>query len=126
MIRRPPRSTLFPYTTLFRSQRVGAGLPRLEPGVRQSMQQYGAGVVEGDAVPVVPDVRLAGFAAQSGRVRADPGHLRSEVDVAILISDAECGKYDDVLSVIYRRSAVRREVPLRMSVQVHQGHRALA
>src|SRR5260370_31110715 len=25
MIRRPPRSTLFPYTTLFRSQRVVAG-----------------------------------------------------------------------------------------------------
>src|SRR3712207_7547603 len=24
MIRRPPRSTLFPYTTLFRSKRVGA------------------------------------------------------------------------------------------------------
>src|SRR5438046_8122852 len=33
MIRRPPRSTLFPYTTLFRSQRehrpmAGAGAPR--------------------------------------------------------------------------------------------------
>src|SRR5258708_30753576 len=26
MIRRPPRSTLFPYTTLFRSRHVGAGL----------------------------------------------------------------------------------------------------
>src|SRR3712207_7155841 len=26
MIRRPPRSTLFPYTTLFRSATVGAGL----------------------------------------------------------------------------------------------------
>src|SRR5687768_18235106 len=25
MIRRPPRSTLFPYTTLFRSQRLGNG-----------------------------------------------------------------------------------------------------
>src|SRR3712207_9240113 len=25
MIRRPPRSTLFPYTTLFRSQRAGEG-----------------------------------------------------------------------------------------------------
>src|SRR5256885_6925060 len=25
MIRRPPRSTLFPYTTLFRSARLGAG-----------------------------------------------------------------------------------------------------
>src|SRR3712207_7706053 len=41
MIRRPPRSTLFPYTTLFRSQRrleaelllaVGRVLPRLEGG----------------------------------------------------------------------------------------------
>src|SRR3712207_7075008 len=29
MIRRPPRSTLFPYTTLFRSQHVGQPLPRL-------------------------------------------------------------------------------------------------
>src|SRR3712207_7531948 len=31
MIRRPPRSTLFPYTTLFRSARVGSlhlGLPK--------------------------------------------------------------------------------------------------
>src|SRR3712207_7210463 len=27
MIRRPPRSTLFPYTTLFRSPLVGAGQP---------------------------------------------------------------------------------------------------
>src|SRR5258708_20517025 len=27
MIRRPPRSTLFPYTTLFRSQPVDAGKP---------------------------------------------------------------------------------------------------
>src|SRR5258707_9027480 len=27
MIRRPPRSTLFPYTTLFRSQRYFGGLP---------------------------------------------------------------------------------------------------
>src|SRR2546422_3162974 len=28
MIRRPPRSTLFPYTTLFRSQRDARGPPR--------------------------------------------------------------------------------------------------
>src|SRR2546427_8267324 len=27
MIRRPPRSTLFPYTTLFRSQRLRRGVP---------------------------------------------------------------------------------------------------
>src|ERR1043165_7008835 len=28
MIRRPPRSTLFPYTTLFRSRKSGIGFPR--------------------------------------------------------------------------------------------------
>src|SRR3989442_2708587 len=36
MIRRPPRSTLFPYTTLFRSERVrhhGEGARRLHDGV---------------------------------------------------------------------------------------------
>src|SRR5260370_14037196 len=33
MIRRPPRSTLFPYTTLFRSRR--ADLPRGEPLLRR-------------------------------------------------------------------------------------------
>src|SRR3712207_7640566 len=35
MIRRPPRSTLFPYTTLFRSARVGrrrSSRPRASPG----------------------------------------------------------------------------------------------
>src|SRR5436190_2766821 len=34
MIRRPPESTLFPYTTLFRSLDAGAGRDALEPGVR--------------------------------------------------------------------------------------------
>src|SRR3712207_8139517 len=32
MIRRPPRSTLFPYTTLFRSQRARAAVRRARPG----------------------------------------------------------------------------------------------
>src|SRR3712207_7468435 len=33
MIRRPPRSTLFPYTTLFRSVAMPNGTPPSEPGV---------------------------------------------------------------------------------------------
>src|SRR2546426_8242200 len=36
MIRRPPRSTLFPYTTLFRSQFRGPGVPNARPQRRQS------------------------------------------------------------------------------------------
>src|SRR3712207_8321916 len=34
MIRRPPRSTLFPYTTLFRSRNVGALVALVERPVR--------------------------------------------------------------------------------------------
>src|SRR5256885_9511766 len=34
MIRRPPRSTLFPYTTLFRSRVVGGGTPNRHAGLR--------------------------------------------------------------------------------------------
>src|SRR3712207_8724794 len=48
MIRRPPRSTLFPYTTLFRSRRLpgegqepaaGAGLPRGAAGLRLALRR---------------------------------------------------------------------------------------
>src|SRR2546430_12279149 len=41
MIRRPPRSTLFPYTTLFRS-RVRAGV-RAAPGGAREAPDHGAG-----------------------------------------------------------------------------------
>src|SRR3712207_8992026 len=44
MIRRPPRSTLFPYTTLFRSARGGAELPGRVvlfcPGVRLAPSEH--------------------------------------------------------------------------------------
>src|SRR6266581_5576345 len=40
MIRRPPRSTLFPYTTLFRS-RGAEGPRRLLPGVRRHQRAGG-------------------------------------------------------------------------------------
>src|SRR2546430_13746432 len=36
MIRRPPRSTLFPYTTLFRSRVPGAGAETHPPGERDA------------------------------------------------------------------------------------------
>src|SRR5256885_3128929 len=35
MIRRPPRSTLFPYTTLFRSRRLSAPRAERNPGAGQ-------------------------------------------------------------------------------------------
>src|SRR5204862_3923193 len=36
MIRRPPRSTLFPYTTLFRSPQVRVAVGELRPRVRDA------------------------------------------------------------------------------------------
>src|SRR2546430_8310332 len=54
MIRRPPRSTLFPYTTLFRSHDIGAGVVLEE--LRGKMHRgsgAGRGVIE-----------LAGIAAR--------------------------------------------------------------
>src|SRR2546422_6844789 len=47
MIRRPPRSTLFPYTTLFRSVRIPDGLPTSR--TRRGRLRSGAGGVESQA-----------------------------------------------------------------------------
>src|SRR3712207_9169425 len=59
MIRRPPRSTLFPYTTLFRSRQgviavPGDGDVAVVPARRRGSAQRGAGLVDVDA----GDVRL--------------------------------------------------------------------
>src|SRR2546426_8467180 len=44
MIRRPPRSTLFPYTTLFRSGDVEVGTPRVHHALQEIAQaRYGHG-----------------------------------------------------------------------------------
>src|SRR5258705_10015472 len=55
MIRRPPRSTLFPYTTLFRSQDRRRRPPR----------------AEGSAQEPAPGRRSAGLLDQAGEHRAD-------------------------------------------------------
>src|SRR5260221_5668559 len=54
MIRRPPRSTLFPYTTLFRSRELG---------------------VVGRMLVVVHGVGAAAFVAGSGRDHGGLGHF---------------------------------------------------
>src|SRR3712207_8358380 len=54
MIRRPPRSTLFPYTTLFRSPHDGAEVAALHVAHRDVQQAVVlARVVDGDDVRMV-------------------------------------------------------------------------
>src|SRR3712207_7002381 len=73
MIRRPPRSTLFPYTTLFRSEvlgRAAAGHPR--PARRRPAEQG-----RGAGRPACP--RRLIRATPTTTTREDPHvHLRSE------------------------------------------------
>src|SRR5256885_8958617 len=72
MIRRPPRSTLFPYTTLFRSQERGPGrCPQGPRGYRHRMGQR----TRPDRQPR----RRAGGRYRSGRRRQErEGDARSE------------------------------------------------
>src|SRR3712207_7556267 len=51
MIRRPPRSTLFPYTTLFRSLAIRRQAEHLEIGQRRRRSRRGSGVVVTDRRP---------------------------------------------------------------------------
>src|SRR2546430_9143248 len=68
MIRRPPRSTLFPYTTLFRSVRIGE---RARLGARQGERQ-----------------RREEPARESLAVRERPGGVRSEEHTSELQSQS--------------------------------------
>src|SRR2546426_6265046 len=47
MIRRPPRSTLFPYTTLFRSRQITMGrTAKIQCPVENCGRDYGVGIKE--------------------------------------------------------------------------------
>src|SRR5687767_15474678 len=48
MIRPPPRSTLFPYTTLFRSERL---VDLLNHGITPLVPRYGSVGASGDLIP---------------------------------------------------------------------------
>src|SRR3712207_8665561 len=84
MIRRPPRSTLFPYTTLFRSVLLGLSLDEVGTlherllgddvaGASDAFQSPGPWLV-----PVVPAVLLLVFAVSHARGRRIGAAARSE------------------------------------------------
>src|SRR3712207_7652363 len=73
MIRRPPRSTLFPYTTLFRS--IPGALTEGKDVARITIAPLGEPVAQGDAVTanyagLLPDGRL--FDTSMEAVGTDP------------------------------------------------------
>src|SRR3712207_8863640 len=82
MIRRPPRSTLFPYTTLFRSARVVRGglAPR---GARGGAASGGAWQAEdaGGGAVIPPRIRQSKHSTCDGSLRVSvSGYLPSDPD----------------------------------------------
>src|SRR5256885_17157519 len=80
MIRRPPRSTLFPYTTLFRSP-----LPELQAHGREMWRQQGR-FASLDALlpPLLAIAVLAVAGAELARGRITPGEMLAAGQYALL------------------------------------------
>src|SRR2546429_3738686 len=70
MIRRPPRSTLFPYTTLFRSRRIEAV---------DRIQNAASGLVERIAEIETADEQLTALQLQLGRSEEHTSELQSRL-----------------------------------------------
>src|SRR3712207_2209235 len=102
MIRRPPRSTLFPYTTLFRSP---YRLPRRqELPVRRQQLGQGAGVVEGDEPD--PPAQLS-FSTISSRTRPDRKSTRlnsSHANISYAVFCLKKKKHIEVRTYTYHHS----------------------
>src|ERR1035438_5808688 len=104
MIRRPPRSTLFPYTTLFRSGDVDAaavGLP-----ARDAAGEMFIGIRD---APVVLLFEFVLYRAGS-RIAAQPELLDEALAFGIGLETFECGSFvvsDDVGDILVDPLGVR-------------------
>src|SRR2546425_9245206 len=94
MIRRPPRSTLFPYTTLFRSVPEEQRREHVPFPARSALSWKGAALLVDEAPPAVhePDV---GTRVQDGRLTGDllgpEAIVRVEEGDVLATRDRECG-----------------------------------
>src|SRR2546426_3902070 len=75
MIRRPPRSTLFPYTTLFRSVRNRLGISRGTVMIRRILSSIVLVVLASLSLAPAPARGAAGASAEIGRARLNSSHL---------------------------------------------------
>src|SRR6266487_5530911 len=97
MIRRPPRSTLFPYTTLFRSRAPVAAWPAPRPAVaRRPRRTPPGGPAAGgwptpSSVPALsssprhqlPGTRLLAFEPRHAEAGQEPGEIRLPMDMPV-------------------------------------------
>src|SRR5260221_2722322 len=81
MIRRPPRSTLFPYTTLFRSKmppdKRSTAVPL--PPISQARPSRGCHIFK--SFGILPVIGLAGYRRQGNRSEEHTSELQSHSDI---------------------------------------------
>src|SRR5437667_5849803 len=83
MIRRPPRSTLFPYTTLFRSDRARVG-GQARRRIEQREQRHQLGPVEHAAVGAGAVEDRAGVGQDRKSTRLNSSHITTSYAVLCL------------------------------------------
>src|SRR3712207_9591403 len=87
MIRRPPRSTLFPYTTLFRSR--AEAWPAVVGPLRVRMALHtGEGVPEGDDYPIAPALNRFSRLLAAGHGDRKSTRLNSSTPISRMPSSA--------------------------------------
>src|SRR5438067_5670765 len=99
MIRRPPRSTLFPYTTLFRSRWAAAGLEQKHGFLFAALPVRDHHVLFVDAIEVKPVERL--------RSEEHTSELQSRFDLVcrLLLEKKKKKKKSKYLNTIKKRKA---------------------
>src|SRR2546430_13469276 len=97
MIRRPPRSTLFPYTTLFRSVQLG-GAPNFSPEglLTRSHAEY----VEGDTLIDMIKEDLVAEDRKSTRLNSS----HSQISYAVFCLKKKNKKYNHTRLIRHRRT----------------------
>src|SRR3712207_3786823 len=95
MIRRPPRSTLFPYTTLFRS---GRGGQKGRPGQRRRLAGApGRGTLAKDKPPILGLIRRGGRVVVRMRANVQQTTIRPVIEATVargaLVHTDEYGVY---------------------------------
>src|SRR5256885_15181746 len=88
MIRRPPRSTLFPYTTLFRSLQTGSSA--LGPDVREVVLTVTVSAKLGDVTIFLVEVKQAGLFVIRNLPEAELKRAISTVCPGVLFPYARC------------------------------------
>src|SRR2546430_9941806 len=78
MIRRPPRSTLFPYTTLFRSVLRDCDGDRLSVAAHRHLDRLGAGRLEDCVDFVAPGERGSAVDGEDARSEEHTSELQSQ------------------------------------------------